>query len=165
MAPIVGSSYGGWVAMNAALFAPERVERLVLLSPANGLAPFEFSYAVHMLPSMLLPIRPLLARSVRPLFAQDPNPVYFEQLIVGADCPRDMVFPSEFTPEELRRIRQPTLLLVGTEEAITNPTMQIERVRTYLPRGEAELIPGAGHMLSLDRAELITQRIMAFVWP
>ncbi len=36
---LVGNSYGGWLALNLAMAAPERVERLVLLSPAASFAP------------------------------------------------------------------------------------------------------------------------------
>ena len=35
-ASVVGNSYGGFIALNQAALAPERIDRVVLISPAGG---------------------------------------------------------------------------------------------------------------------------------
>ena len=40
-ADVVGASYGGWVTMNLALYAPERVKKIALLSPPVAFCPIQ----------------------------------------------------------------------------------------------------------------------------
>src|SRR5512139_1796995 len=57
-ADIAGLSYGGFLAMNFALSAPNRVKRLVLLCPGiPSFGPPTSKYAVHGMPVILIPSR------------------------------------------------------------------------------------------------------------
>ena len=56
-ANLMGMSYGGWVALNYALGAPERVEKCVLLSPAGGFIPLVSQFMLRAMPMMFLPRR------------------------------------------------------------------------------------------------------------
>ena len=73
-ASIVGDSYGGFVAFNQAAMAPERIDRVVLISPAGGfvsIVPVFRSMIYQALKGMLLgvfwrrraPVYPTLPRS------------------------------------------------------------------------------------------------------
>jgi pimeloyl-ACP methyl ester carboxylesterase len=44
---LVGMSYGGWLALNLALTAPERIRKLVLLSPAASFQPLVRQFSVR----------------------------------------------------------------------------------------------------------------------
>ena len=54
-ANLMGMSYGGWVALNYALGAPERVEKCVLLSPAGGFIPLVSQFMLRAMPMLFLP--------------------------------------------------------------------------------------------------------------
>jgi len=77
----VGASYGGWVTLSLALYALERVKKIVLLSPPAAFAPFNKIYILRIIPSMLIPIRPLIINSIRPLFVQQPSADYYDLFI------------------------------------------------------------------------------------
>ena len=45
------------------------------------------------------------------------------------------------------RVRAPSLLLWGTEDAVVPPDPYVDAYRALLPDATAQLIPGAGHMV------------------
>ena len=162
-ADVVGASYGGWVTINLALFAPERVKKIVLLSPPAAFAPFNKMYMLRIIPSMIFPIRFFINNSIRPLFVKRPNEIYFEQLALAAKCKFEEVFPTEFTDDELRQIKTPALLLVGEKEVIHSPRKAIDRAKRLMPDIQAEMIPEASHILSMDQPEIVNERILRFI--
>jgi pimeloyl-ACP methyl ester carboxylesterase len=162
-ADVVGASYGGWVTMNLALYAPERVKKIVLLSPPAAFVPFNKMYMLRIIPSMLFPIRFFINNSIRPLFVRRPNGIYFEQLALAAKCKYKEVFPTEFTDDELRQIKTPALLLIGEKEVIHSARKAIDRAKQLMPDIQAEMIPEASHILSMDQPEIVNERILSFM--
>ncbi|MCZ7358345.1 MAG: alpha/beta hydrolase [Candidatus Methanoperedens sp.] len=162
-ADVVGASYGGWVTLNLALYARERVKKIVLLSPPAAFAPFNKMYILRIVPSMLFPIRPFIINSIRPLFVKWPNETYFEQLVLAATCRFKLVFPTEFTDDELRQIKTPALLLIGEKEVILSASKAIDRATRRMPNIQAEMIPDAGHILSMDQPKMVSDRILNFL--
>ena len=75
-ATLVGSSFGGWHAINVALRAPQRVEKLVLLAPAASLLPFGVSTYLLLRSLPYWPVKPGGRRVLRmylPGFGVDPR--------------------------------------------------------------------------------------------
>jgi 2-hydroxy-6-oxonona-2,4-dienedioate hydrolase len=67
-----------------------------------------------------------------------------------------------FEDTELAAIQQPTLLVCGTADPVG--TVQTwRRVADLLPRGELQLVDGAGHMLWLDNARGVADHIGRFL--
>ncbi len=163
-ADLVGSSYGGWIAMSMALYAPERVNKMVLLSPANALSPFKLSYTARIAITTLFPSRWAIEHiSVKPLFAKEPNKPFLEQLLLAAQYGQfKLVFPAEFTDNELRQIKTPTLLLVGDKEVLTDPNVALNRSE-LMQRSQKELVPDAGHILNQDQPGVVDDRILRYL--
>jgi pimeloyl-ACP methyl ester carboxylesterase len=162
-ADVVGASYGGWVTMNLALYAPERVKKIALLSPPAAFVPFNKMFMLRLVPSMLFPIRFFIKNSIRPLFVNRPNDIYFEQLALAAKCKFQEVFPTEFTDDELRHLKIPALLLVGEKEVILSGRKAIDRAKLLMPDIHTEMIPEAGHILSMDQPEMVNEHILRFM--
>ena len=73
------------------------------------------------------------------------------------------VLPVPYTDEELRGVKNPTLLLIGQQESLYNPVAAIERAKKLIPNIQTELIPHAGHELALSKPEAVDQRILKFL--
>ena len=62
-ANLAGASYGGWLALNLALHAPERVRRLALLAPAGSFALLSLKFGLTMAPALLFPSEPVVRKA------------------------------------------------------------------------------------------------------
>jgi pimeloyl-ACP methyl ester carboxylesterase len=177
---LLGYSFGGFAALNYAIREPDRVKRLVVICPAGGLAPLKTSFlllgTVSGLTSVVLPgLTPLTARMMMRFMTYGPSlrdertrrlsDRMTRQLALGNRYFRvgPQIVPSVYTDAELRSVRQPTLLLIGREEALVDPVLACQRARRLMPDARAELIPRAGHELPVSQAETVNQRIAAFL--
>lgn len=73
------------------------------------------------------------------------------------------VLPVPYKDEELNGIKIPTLLLIGQQEALYDPVVAVARAKQLIPNIKTELIPHAGHELSLSKPETVNQRILEFL--
>jgi len=67
----------------------------------------------------------------------------------------------DFTPEALRAIRVPVLLLVGEEDPIT-PVEQTVAMARWLPRARLVCFPATGHDVMRERPEAFREAVEAF---
>lgn len=160
---VLSISLGGFLALNLACLAPERVMKLILLAPAS-----------------LISIRPqLYFRIIGAIFVPFLTPKFRQELFLGVASPASapvikqmmtpndfqykMFFPPVFRDEQIKQIKSPTLLLLGEQEVIYNPKKAIKRALNLISNIEADIIPQAGHAISLDQAEIINQRVLNFL--
>jgi pimeloyl-ACP methyl ester carboxylesterase len=144
---LVGISQGAWTAVKYAVYKPERVEKLVLLTP-GGITPDKMSFLIRVVPLLLLG-RWGIQRVNRILFADQPIPDEVEDvmtLIFTHFKPRLGVLPL-FSDEELKRLTMPVLLLIGAKDALRDAKKIEARMAGLLPDLTAMIIPGAGHAL------------------
>ena len=167
-----GISYGGWLATRYASRRPERLQSLVLLAPVATIQPLEVEW---MLRAVLCAI-PLRAptESFMTWLAEDlaASPGGRERISVLAEDslfslqafkPRRMVPPDVLSDEQLSSLGPPTLLLVGENEKIYDPTEVMARMARVAPQVHSELIPDAGHDLSIVRADLVNRLVIDFI--
>jgi len=163
-----GISYGGGQALNFTLAAPKRVKSLMLLSPAASFAKFRLSFFVHFLGPMLFPSRGRVDGVLRWLSAkgQVVDERLAEQMFQAGKhfrFPKGGIYPTVFSDDELMSLSLPTMLLIGEREVIYDPRAALERAVKLIPGIRAELIPNAGHLLNMEQADLINQRMMEFL--
>jgi pimeloyl-ACP methyl ester carboxylesterase len=105
---ILGHSHGGWLALNFALSAPERVRRMILLAPAASLLSLDSKFYIRGIPSVLFPIRPLITGFMRWMTVEGfvVNELFVEQFVMGMKHFRSQIriFPTVFSDDELRRL-------------------------------------------------------------
>ncbi|MEU9996447.1 alpha/beta fold hydrolase [Streptomyces sp. NPDC050848] len=147
-AAFVGHSYGAWIALQHALRAPDRVDRLVLLDPTNCFTGFSPRYLLRALPMLL---RPTTARTAAFLRWEtgggaEPDPHGRRLLALAADFPsaRPVTGPRP-TPAELSRLKPPTLLLLAERSRAHDPARVAASARAAVPHLETATLPGATH--------------------
>lgn len=146
-AVLVGISQGGWTSLKYAVYKPERVEKLVLLTP-GGVVPDKLSFFFKAIGLSLLG-KWGARRMVRMIYGSQPIPDGVEDImntVTSNFKPRVGVLPI-FTDDELRRLTMPTLLIGGDQDTLRDLNKIAARLGLFLPQLEVTIIPGAGHAL------------------
>ncbi len=161
---LLGHSYGGWLALNMALAYPDRLRKIVLLAPAASIYPMGFltNLGLRIPLKMRLPARFVFKMIASKGTVFEETFIYLMEMVTRYCVPATM-FPTVFTDEELKRIKMPTLLLIGSEEKIYNPINAIDRSERLMPDLTAEIIPNVGHTLNMEQPETINARILVFL--
>lgn len=171
-AVFAGLSMGGYVCLAAARIAPERLQALILLdtretpdTPEAKKGRYDSIEKVKregvqpvvdaMLPKMLTAGAPDETKTrVREIMTSSSREGVIAALQAMAERP-------DSTPV-LRRIRVPTLLIVGEQDTITPPS-DAERMAAALPQSRLMRIPGAAHLANVEKADEVNRAVGLFV--
>jgi pimeloyl-ACP methyl ester carboxylesterase len=166
---LIGHSQGGWQTLNLAVTAPQRVERLVLLSPSGSFGRMRWQFLFHMLPVFVRPTKYRFYKAFQwlttaPMGTDHP---LAEQFMIGAQTfkPQELSLGvvSVFSDDALRQLKMPVLLLIGDQDGTCRPKPELECARRLIPHLEADLIAGGGHLFTLDQAEETNRRMLNFL--
>ncbi|HYI83028.1 MAG TPA: alpha/beta fold hydrolase [Acetobacteraceae bacterium] len=173
-AALVGHSMGGMVAQDFVATMPDRVAKLILYgtTPAFGgrdpsfaeaflkarLGPLEGRGMAEAAPDMLAGVfaegaDPEAVRKAAAAMAVIPETVYRETLrcLTTFDCRAD-----------LARIAVPTLLIAGELDQAA-PPKTMRRMAEAIPGARFVLVPGAGHMVHLERPREFRAALIPFL--
>jgi pimeloyl-ACP methyl ester carboxylesterase len=164
---LMGVSLGGWLSLNFAIAQPLRTRKVILVDPAATFQPMSRSFVWHsMIPFMIYPSRRGLIRFFRWLTRGYPtNRDYGEMMLQGILNTRPLppLRPRPFSDSQLSSLPNPVLLLVGEKSVIYRPQEVIKRAQRMIPRVQAGLIPNASHALNMEQADVVNQRVTAFL--
>jgi pimeloyl-ACP methyl ester carboxylesterase len=163
---LIGMSYGGWIALNYALGAAERVEKLALLSPAGSLLPLVRQFRLRGMPMVLFPTHFTVNSFMRWLGIEDKSAC--ELTYLGLKhfrmSPETLrITPTAFSDGQLRAMHVPTLLLMGEDEVIYDPAAALERARRFVPNFRGELVPSSNHDMCFSQHAVVDARVLEFL--
>jgi pimeloyl-ACP methyl ester carboxylesterase len=173
---IVGCSFGGFLALNQAVLTPERVERVVMISPAGVFASqyWKLIYAMRIRAPILKLMRRLTGRKRAPSLAdlqsavapRPPRDPAWSALIgvtmsEGAEV--SVIPPTVFSTAQLRAVRAPTLLLIGEDERLYAPQATLKRAMARMPGLQGEIVPDADHIAAMAQPDDVNRRIIRFL--
>jgi pimeloyl-ACP methyl ester carboxylesterase len=173
-ADLIGNSHGGFHALETALYLPERVRKLVLISPCASIARMPRFWFRLFIPSYF--IAPLfksesMVRKAYDWLWQDfPMEDDFARLKriskvagVGYRPSINRGAPRVFSDEELRRVRVPVLLLIGDHEVIYKPEVAIRRATRLIPNLKTVIVPNANHSAQYTAPDFVNKKILEFL--
>lgn len=178
-AHVAGHSYGGAIALQLALDAPDSVVSIALFEPALLTVPAGAAFAegagaivatfasgdaegaIDGFLKAALELDDCRTASDGALPAG-----WFEQAVADADTFFNVEFPAigewDFTPEMAARIRQPVLAVLGAQ---SGPVFQQghERLKAWIPQCEGFVLPGATHGLQYMNPSGAASGLAAFL--
>lgn len=179
---LVGNSWGGAVALTAALEVPERVERLVLVDSAGLGRSVHPVFKAMGLPGighlLVNPTRGQLRHFWNLLTHRDvdvPREVIEENLryldepgsvevMRAARHGVNLLGQKHVLVDELPRVEAPTLVVWGEDDTIL-PLRHGERAVSHLPHGEFAVLPRCGHLPPFERPDAFNATLARFLLP
>jgi pimeloyl-ACP methyl ester carboxylesterase len=163
-AHLVGSSFGGWTALEQQLSGGGRVGALTLVDPA-GFAPLTgrfyrwiiFGGMAGLLPRALR--HRAAGRLVNGTLRED---VLMKLALAGRNFRRRLPTPPLYTDPQLRAVPVPVQLLLGERSALHDSQAVAARLAEVVPAWRVEVVPDTGHALPIEAPELIIDRILTF---
>jgi pimeloyl-ACP methyl ester carboxylesterase len=163
-AVVVGHSMGGAIALDFALSYPNRLAGLILVGTGARL---------RVLPAILTGILTDFEATVDLVLGYAFGPSASEQLKrLGRQ--RLLKTPPEVlhgdyiacdafdVMERLGEVRCPTLVICGTADRLTPPKYSIY-LRDHIPGAELVLVDAAGHMVMLEKPEVVAKAVSKFI--
>jgi pimeloyl-ACP methyl ester carboxylesterase len=172
-APIVGTSFGGWIAAELAALYPERVRTLVLVDAVGlwidaqpiaeifGTTPPEL--ARKMFHDQQHPIAALMHAFTT--IADVPEEIALAQMKVLEAVAKVGWNPYLHDPKlgrRLRRVTARTLIVWGREDGIT-PLAYAERWRAGIPGARLAVIERCGHLPAVERPDELARLVTEFL--
>jgi 3-oxoadipate enol-lactonase len=172
---IIGTSYGGEVALIFASRWPERVKSLSVISSVSEVGP-ELDHAVSQWRQAALEAPETLYQTMLPTTFSagfiDANPKLIEQGEARLQsCEPDFfrafaqlvdAFRHLDITGRLDRIRCPTLVMVGERDALKLPSYS-RVLADCIPDSELVVVPGAGHAVILEKPSEVNAALLEFL--
>lgn len=173
-ARVVGRSMGGMIAQELALRAPERVERLILVSTsgrADGHLAEVFrlwaSMAERGVPAELRHQSSMLWCLGAAALAGEGSARAYLRARAGTDRPRDYAHQAHACArhdalERLKKLDRPTLVVCGGDDRLT-PAAHSEALAKSIPTASLVTIPAAGHLAYLEAPHRFAEVVLGFL--
>ncbi|MGD2295328.1 MAG: alpha/beta hydrolase [Candidatus Aminicenantes bacterium] len=173
---LMGLSYGGWITSQYALHTPERLKKIVMLAPAATVKPLGPVFLKSAL-LCLIPHRHFVRKSMEMVMGDlahkkdKDSRQQFENIMknafLGLRCfkPKMLVSPTVLSEKEWQNLKVPALYLVGENERIyaASGYEAIQHLQKVAPHVKTELIPDAGHDLTVIQADMVNRIILEFL--
>ncbi len=165
---IMGLSYGSFLSMNLAIHEPQRVEKLIVLSPSESITKIKKEMWFWVIKLLLFPSDSTSRECLKWYNGGKPvviNNDYTELQILGMriHALKITALVHLFSDEELQRITMPVLLLIGKKEVVTNIDEVKERSERLIKNLTFKVIDDTSHTLPMDKPEIVNPMVLDFL--
>jgi pimeloyl-ACP methyl ester carboxylesterase len=162
----VGNSMGGWIAHGYAIHYSEKMENLILISPAAGIPA-----RTNWMGLLLRMVRTNNERKLQDIAKEilGNGQAQYDWIEYMGKASKDyksakIGVPKNFSDEEIRRTGGNILLLIGENEtiyrSIENVFQKVQSIRADII---CKLIPNAGHLGGWDNPQFVNTEIMNII--
>lgn len=163
---LCGLSIGGWNALNYTSYYPERVLKLVLLSPVQTFAKMHLSYFLKIMKMGFHPTRENVENYIgwgSQKEARLPDSIIKQFTLSVQNMNSNAIFPTWIKKSQFKDIKMPVLLMFGENEFAFSTAQAKKRANKYINQLELEIIKDASRLLSFSKADYVNGRILYFL--
>ncbi|NJP88879.1 alpha/beta hydrolase [Nonomuraea sp. FMUSA5-5] len=163
-AHLAGFSAGAWAAVEQQRGGGGRVAALTLVDP-GGFGPITGRFLRWAVAGAVCSMLPRVLR--HRLAGVAGNGVLREDALIelmrlGFSYRRRVPVPPVYTDEQLRELTVPVQVLLGARSTLLEAQAVAARLADVVPSWRVEIVPGTGHSLSVEAADLVIERILGF---
>jgi len=169
---LLGYSYGGWRASQFLLEHPERLNKVILLSPAGTVCSGNKEFYKQAMRGFL-PHRYFMKKAMywtcENLVQTEEGRTIADELLdanmlsISSFKTKIPPFLSVLSNTELQNIKVPVLYLDGDKNKVLSPKRAVERLARLAPEIKTEIIPNSGHGLIFTHPDIVTAKILDFL--
>jgi pimeloyl-ACP methyl ester carboxylesterase len=161
---VIGASYGGFIATNFMLHAPERVRKLVLIGPM-GVTPATGSTLLRIMLLVAFPAEPIRASFAQWMFGEstivkEEIEEWYHKFVVGVAAREAR--PATFTPEQLQSVQASVLLILGDNDNLVGDPDEVKPLAQNISDIQIEIL-NAGHGIWIEQPEQTNSLILEFL--
>ena len=163
-AHLVGNALGAYVALDAAIVRPDRVQTLTLASSMMGIDEPEYQQALRSLRPKAFSDLPEEVKEVGPSY-RVANPTGLAEWIArqaraGKSAP--VRRKSKISWSALAELKLPILLMTGDADLWIPPYL-LKDVARRMPGSRTVIVPDAGHAIQWEKPEAFNEAVLTFV--
>ncbi len=158
---IAGHSNGGNVALVMSVEYPEAARRAVLMAANAFVSPDLLRYGDGKWGERIAARDPEWARELTQLHDVNRYAGYWKDLMRRTAL--EIARAPDYSADDLARVRVPTLIIQGEEDAVNAPGHHAEFMHAHLPNSQLWLAPNTGHSVHLEHPEEWVERVSEFL--
>ena len=163
-AHLVGNALGAYVALDAAIVRPDRVQTLTLASSMMGIDEPEYQQALRSLRPKAFSDLPEEVKEVGPSY-RVANPTGLAEWIArqaraGKSAP--VRRKSKISWAALAELKLPILLMTGDADLWIPPYL-LKDVARRMPGSRTVIVPDAGHAIQWEKPEAFNEAVLTFI--
>jgi pimeloyl-ACP methyl ester carboxylesterase len=160
---IVGASEGGFIATNLALYAPERVKKMVLLGPMGYSGTVQSIIRITI--AQMFPLKPIHTSTFSWAFSNSPKlkeefAEWFPLLMKGIYPVK--VAPLPISAEQRQKIAVPVLFVFGEKDNLVGNPARAKALVQDITKMQVEIVP-AGHLMGAEIPKKVNGLIIDFL--
>jgi pimeloyl-ACP methyl ester carboxylesterase len=159
-----GHSMGGAVSLEVGLGFPEKVSGIILMACGA-----RFGVSPKILEGLRENPHETLVRINQGCYPKGTDPILIAQAVRMMEQTPASVTLKDFLAcdrfhrqEEVQEIKIPTLILAGDQDVMTPPSYS-QFLHEQISSSRLTIIPGAGHMVMLEKPREVNQAILEFI--
>ena len=163
---LCGLSIGGWNAANYAGFFPQKVLKLILLSPVQTFAKMHSSFFIKIMRMGFKPTRENVEAYIgwanekeEPL----PDSIIKQFTISVMNMNSNASFPKWLKAKHLSNITMPVLVMLGENEFAFSIQKAAKRAKSVIGNLDLQVVDGASHLLPVSRPDHVNANVLEFI--
>ena len=163
---LCGLSIGGWNVANYAGFCPEKVLKVILLSPVQTFARMYNSFFVKIMKMGFNPTRKNVETYIgwanemeKPL----PDCLIKQFTISVINMNSNACFPKWLKKEHLSNLTMPVLVMFGEKEFAFSIQKATKRAKSIISHLDLQIVDGASHLLPVSKPDYINSKVLEFI--
>ena len=171
---LLGFSFGGWQTSIYAVAHPERLHKVILISPSATVMQPRIGYLIPAITAHFFPNHFITKKLVyweRQCLVKQGEAgraiadKMTEEIVLAGKCfkKRKFVKPTVLTDDDLQNLKVPVLYLIGEREVMYAPDKVVQRLSDVAPQIKTIIIPDASHDITHSQAALVNRKVLDFL--
>lgn len=163
---LCGLSIGGWNAANYASVYPQKVLKLILLSPVQTFAKMHLSFFLKIMIMGFYPTRESVENYIGWSNEKEkslPDVIIKLFMISVMNMNSNASFPKWLKKQHLLNLKMPVLVMFGENEFAFSIQKAIKCAKCVVSSLDLQIVKGASHLLPVSSPDYINDKVLAFM--